>query len=158
MYSSLRIAFSGKARSGKNTCTDYLIQKYTGQELSFSKPLYDILYHAQETCGFKKEKDRNFLQWIGSWGREQESDIWVKLLLDQVKNIGNDVNLFVSDVRFENELNILKNNGWTVIRLVREMEDETFGNGSKQHISETALDGKEFENIIYNNQPRIYIR
>jgi hypothetical protein len=61
----LKISFSGKAGSGKDVSVKYLIDKYGGKKF-FSKPIYDILYYAQNICGFKQEKDRKFLQWIGT--------------------------------------------------------------------------------------------
>jgi len=57
----MRIAFGYKARSGKDTSADYLARAYGGERLAFAQPLYDILQHAQRTCGFPDEKDRAFL-------------------------------------------------------------------------------------------------
>lgn len=58
----LLIAFCGGMGIGKNTCVDYLIDKYGGVRLAFTDPLYDIKHYAQTICGFPHEKDRKFLQ------------------------------------------------------------------------------------------------
>ena len=78
----MKIAFGGKMGTGKDTCVNYLIKKYGGVKISFSDSIYDILYYAQNVCGFKKEKDRKFLQWIGTeWAREKNPNIWIELTL-----------------------------------------------------------------------------
>jgi len=155
----MKVAFGYKISSGKDTCVDYLIQKYGGKKYSFSKYLYDILYYAQNVCKFDKNKDRKFLQWIGTdWGREIDKDVWVKLFLEDIKNDENNgnKNFFCSDVRFLNEFEALKKNGWICVKLVRNIEnDERIGTGSQKHISEYELDSISDDNwdyIINNNK------
>lgn len=68
----MKIAFGYKMSSGKDTSVDYLIKKYGGEKISFSKFLYNIMYYVQDLCGLEKEKDRHFLQLIGTeWGRKK---------------------------------------------------------------------------------------
>jgi dephospho-CoA kinase len=140
----MKIAFGYKMSTGKDTCVDYLIEKYGGKKYSFSKYLYDILYYAQSICKFNQEKDRKFLQWIGTeWGRNIDKDIWVKLFLEDIKNDEKNgvKNFFCSDVRFLNEFEALKKNGWICVKLVRRIEnDERIGSGNETHISEYELD------------------
>ena len=76
-----KIAFGGKMGVGKDFAVEYLRNRYSGNKLSFAKPIYDILNFAQKTCGFREEKDRQFLQFIGTeWARQKNPDIWVEKL------------------------------------------------------------------------------
>ena len=161
----MKIAFGYKISSGKDTCVEYLIEKYGGIKVYFAKYLYDILYYAQKLCGFQIEKDRKFLQWIGTeWAREKDPDIWVKLTIQESKKIINEhfenkkeiPNLYCSDVRFINEFNELKKDGWVMIKILRSnnINDERIGNGKYEHISENQLDLMEDSNwdyVIENN-------
>jgi hypothetical protein len=154
----MKIAFGYKISSGKDTCVDLLIKKYGGKKYSFSKYLYDILNYAQSICNFDNKKDRKFLQWIGTeWGRNIDKDVWVKLFLKDIKNDENNgiKNFFCSDLRFLNEFENLKKDGWFCIKIIRNIEkDERLGNGYENHISEYELDllsNDKWDFIIDNN-------
>ena len=141
---SLKIAFGYRARSGKDTAVDYAISRYGGKKLAFAEPLYDILHYAQRTCGFEEEKDREFLQYVGtSWAREKDPDVWVNLCL---KKSSDDENTFVSDMRFRNEFDACKRRGYKCVKIVRDVQ-------IMSHISEHDLDiiTDDWNYIIYNN-------
>ena len=147
----MKIAFGYKMRSGKDTSVDYLISKYGGQKISFSKPLYDILYYAQKICNFPLEKDRKFLQWIGTdWAREKDDNVWVNSALKSIENI--DGNVYCSDVRFINEFRALKENGFILIKIERNLIQSD--QNSTNHISENELDNindSEWNYVIKND-------
>lgn len=157
----MKIAFGHKYASGKDTSADYLIKKYGGIKLSFASPLYDILHYAQNICSFPKEKDRKFLQWIGTeWARNKDPNIWINILIEKARK--EEGNVYVSDVRFLNEFTALKEDGWICIKLNRESqnrdttegEHKGIGSGEKNHISETELDSITDDNwdfVIDNN-------
>ena len=149
----MKIAFGYKMGVGKDTAVEYLIKKYGGKQISFASPIYDILNYAQNRCGFKKEKDRQFLQYVGTeWARKKEENIWVRLALESTTD---DTNNFLSDVRFKNELNALKKNNWICVKINRDViEKNREGTGNNKHSSETELDSVSDENwdyVIYNN-------
>ena len=115
---TLKIAFGYKQRVGKDTACDYLVKQHGGAKLSFAEPIYAILNYAQETCRFEKGKDRRFLQYIGTeWARQIDSNVWINLLIDKL-NKNNHV--FVSDLRFRNEMDALKAHGFTCINIIAE--------------------------------------
>lgn len=153
----MRIAFGYKMGCGKDTAVDYLIHKHGGNKISFSEPLYDMMYYCQTICGFKPKKDRKFLQWIGTeWAREQNKNVWIDVLLTKVENYSNRgyKNIFVSDVRFKNEFQALKNNGWICVKIVKDNTDNRLGNGYINHSSENELDmldADEWSYVITNN-------
>ena len=140
----LRIAFGSQARVGKDTACEYLQEKYGGQILHFSDPIYDILHYAQGVAGFEKIKDRSFLQWVGTeWGRTQNENVWVDAT---IKRIPPDENCYISDVRFPNELKTLQENGFTCIKIIRPNID------TLDHSSEVALrDSKDWNYVIVND-------
>lgn len=159
----LKIAFVGKLGSGKDTSANYFINKYGGIKLSFAEPLYDILHYAQEKCKFPIEKDRKFLQFVGTeWARSIDENIWIKMLLEKSKTIND--NLYCSDVRFKNELLSLKEEGWICIKLNRNhVNKDRLGTGDKNHSSETEIDhllDDLFDYIIDNNttQEDLYLK
>jgi hypothetical protein len=121
-----KIAFGYKQRVGKDTACDYLVKQHGGAKLSFAEPIYAILNYAQETCRFEKGKDRRFLQYIGTeWARQIDSNVWINLLIDKL-NKNNHV--FVSDLRFRNEMDALKAHGFTCINIIAEGEEhDAFG-------------------------------
>lgn len=146
----MKIAFGYKKGSGKDTCVNYLINKYDGVVCSFSEPLYNILFYAQKMCGFNIEKDRFFLQNVGTnWARNKDKNVWVKLLLEKIKNIKPSKNIYINDVRFINEYTALKKEGFLCIKINRNIEGEI-----DKHISENELDVLEdnkWDYIIDNN-------
>lgn len=113
----MRLAFGYKSRVGKDTCVDYLISKYGGKKLSFASPLYDILHYAQRACGFEQVKDRKFLQYVGTeWARGQNNSVWLDKVKEQLR-VSSEANLYISDLRFCNEFEMLRKQGVTLIRL-----------------------------------------
>ena len=153
----MKIGFGYKMSSGKDTCVNYLIENYGGVKIAFADALYDILYYAQNVCGFPKEKDRKFLQWIGTeWGREKNPQVWIELALRKSKEINEDQNVFCSDVRFLDEFLALKNDGWLLVKVNRDKDDiynERIGTGDKEHRSENELDSIDDDlwNLIIDN-------
>jgi hypothetical protein len=144
-----KIAFGCQKRVGKSTSVEYLIKKYGGIELSFAKPLYDILYHAQKTCGFKQEKDRKFLQWVGTeWGRNIDKNVWIRLMEEKVEE-NKHKNIFVSDVRFKNEFRKMKELGFILVKIVRKGIENNDIHASENDL--LSLDDSEWDCVIENN-------
>lgn len=151
--SGLRIALSGKARSGKDTIADRL-EWWTGAiKINISAGVYDACNSIQNIVGAKIEKDPRLLQGVGMLCRELYGpDVWIDCTVRKIDSliIYNDpkVNIVISDVRFPNELEKLKSIGFTIVRIVR---DNRPIDRDPNHISEIALDDYPFEHIIYNN-------
>lgn len=141
----MKIAFGYKMRSGKDTSVDYLIEKYGGKKITFAKPLYDALYKVQDTFHLQKEKDRPFLQLVGDWAREKDENIFVNLALKS-KIDGNN---FCNDLRFLNEFQTLKKDGWICVKILKNT-----GLPPSNHKSENELNSikdEEWDYIVDNN-------
>ena len=145
----VKIAFGCKMGVGKSHASSYILRKLGGGvKLAFADPLYDILLYAQDKCKFQKIKDRKFLQFIGTeWAREYDDSVWVNLLIEN-SNILGCTHQVLEDLRFPNEFEALKQNGWICIKITRS------GNGSKRHRSETSLDilsDKRWDYVVRND-------
>ena len=143
----VKLAFGYKRRVGKDTSCDYLIEKYGGVKLSFAEPLYKILNFAQEECNFEKTKDRKFLQFLGTeWARTINDNVWVNLLVKRIKELPALSNIFVSDLRFQNEFKVLKEHGFICIHLKNLSLDQPTKveqlakDGYSEHQSDVDLD------------------
>lgn len=140
----LKFAFGFKARSGKDTAVDYLIKHYGGQRFAFSDPIYEIKHYVQDICGFEKEKDRKFLQLVGSWARDKDPDVWVKIMIKKIENL--EGNVYISDLRYPNEMKALQKAGFVCILIERDEEDRVDNSeGIENHHSETSLVDHENE-------------
>ncbi len=153
----LNIYLVGGAGAGKTYLANYLIDKYGYNRAKMANSVYMI---AEKYLGMNPDKkDRNLLQFLGTdVGRDKvDANIWVERFCDDVfiaqetaKNLYNKDLKFVSDdIRFPNEHDILKKDGWIGIYLdvpdeirIKRLEgrDGDACVDKLQHVSETALD------------------
>ena len=143
----LKIAFGCKRRRGKDTAVRYCIDTYGGTKIAFADPLYAIQEFAQQTCGFQEEKDRELLQFLGEWARAKDPSVFVDLAM---RRSPGGSHVFISDLRYRNELEACRNNGYFCVRIDRDV------NWTEEdlHKSENDLDGiedNEWDLIIDNN-------
>ena len=86
---------------------------------------------------------RELLQWFGTTIRQSVcDDFWIQALFSTIRE---DENILISDVRFKNEVESIKNRNGVVIRVNRN------NSGAGNHISEIDLDDYPFDHIIDNN-------
>ncbi|MCK9440273.1 MAG: hypothetical protein M0Q13_02475 [Methanothrix sp.] len=103
---------NGKARSGKDTIADYIVNKTGAKKLWFAKPLKDmcIKYFGltyDECYDHKTEFSRRVLQAVGQMFREEfGKNFWVDKVVEQLKDSINDGNkhFIISDCRYRNEI------------------------------------------------------
>ena len=167
----MKIGFGHKQRSGKDTAADYIISKYGGMKLKFADPLYEIeslchkFVNLPPPNTYTKAQRRNFLQFIGTqWGRTLDYDLWAKMMDEKLTKFESlyqpcpslfrsselDTNIFVTDVRFPNEVAVLKKHGFTIVRIDREEELRDL-TGNPNHESEVSLDGHHYYDYIIDN-------
>jgi len=142
----LRIAFSGKMQVGKTTSATYLVKKYGFIKLAFADKLKEIardLFPEQFETG---EKPRKLLQDLGIKMREIDEDVWVNYVLRKIKNLPKETNIAIDDLRFLNEYKALKNEGFFVVRIIRNVPPSPYSN----HQSELEVDKMPYDWIIYN--------
>ncbi|QAB08559.1 ORF77 [Ictalurid herpesvirus 1] len=133
------LAFAGRMGSGKDHACDYCISKIGGEKVH----VFDAgLMRATKFLGrpIEKPRDRPFLQAIGDLGRRLDANFWVR---DAVEKIvapmwSRGVNVFITGVRFPNEIEALAGLGVRTV-LIRRPRILT-GSPMERHPSETALD------------------
>lgn len=138
------IGINGEIGCGKSTSANYLIDTYNFTEYMFAKPLKDIAvilgFEENQIFGTQDQKleinnfwgisGRQFLQIFGSEVcrdfvpkaipemKFNGLTMWVRLF-EKYYNDNISKNIVVSDVRFEDESNMIKKNGGYIIRLER---------------------------------------
>ena len=162
------IGISGKFNSGKDTLTNGILEFYEKQNietlhLKFAdklKQVCSIISGTDLEDGYTEKGKEKFIeslnltlgrfqQLLGTNLRSIHPDIWVIPVIDQYLKNCNKV-CVVSDVRFKNEADSIKQNGGILIRINRNIK---VNNGRDPlHISETDLDDYSgFDLVIDNN-------
>ena len=107
----MNIGIIGKMCSGKSTVANKIKENNENYNItSFAKKVKEIAVDLFDM----NVKDRKLLQSIGTKMREIDKDIWVKYTLKHCSNFKYNI---IDDVRYENEIKYLKNNGWFLIKL-----------------------------------------
>ena len=144
----MKIGICGKMCSGKSTLANQIIDHYKHSNItvikdSFASKIYELAYDI-----FKMEtKDRQLLQQIGTKFREIDDKVWINYIIN--KHIDN---VIIDDVRYQNEIKALRENGYFLIKLkisrelqisrLRNLYKDTFSQHYKNidHVSELFID------------------
>jgi dephospho-CoA kinase len=158
------IGLTGYAQSGKDTVANILVEKYGYERLAFADPIRDILYDLNpmvdsiagrpvllqelvDKLGWDKAKldprVRQYLQNLGVGARNHlGEDVWV---INALRKMSQE-NIVITDVRFENEaevIHMLEGQVWRIKRPGVEAVNE--------HISESQMDGYKVDQIFVNS-------
>ena len=176
--SPLLIGIIGKKGSGKDTFADHLTRKYKFKKMAFADPLKSICsilfnFKKDQLYGDKKEEvdstwgitPRSALQFVGTdLFRDQmhklipgiDLNIWLENMSVRLKDYYNTSHIekrfvVVSDVRFQNEVDLIKDKGGYVIKLER--PSLLKGNECNDtHRSESEMDNiQNYDEIIVND-------
>ena len=114
----MRIALSGLKRSGKDTIGEHLVSKYGFYRYAFADKLKEVAKELFPEEFKKTDKPVELLQWLGDKMRERDPKVWVKYVVRQIgEERGPEDNIVVTDVRYPNEVSILKELGFIVVRV-----------------------------------------
>ena len=151
----MNIGICGKAGTGKTVVADHLVKRYGYKRYAIADEVKRIAVRL-----FKMEKkDRKLLQDIGFKMRKIRPTVWIDFFVDQIK--GKD-RIVVDDIRYPNEYEALKGEGFKIIRVVADREicikrlSKRDGTAAVERLddeSETAMDDVKIENILDGNQP-----
>lgn len=147
------IGIAGKARSGKGTAANYLLEKLGDDwsSASFADPMKAMLSVIGVDCS-DEAKDlprnqygvstRHMLQTLGTeWGRDRNgNNFWIDVFARS--NAGQCV--IVPDVRFENEADLIREHGVLICI-------EGRGGIDGNHVSEQAVSIKDGDIVISND-------
>lgn len=151
------IGLSGRARSGKDTVGNILVEQHGFQRLAFADALKEMTYAMDQLVrvdtedegigdvrlteivdawGWENAKSfpevRRALQYNGVAARKVQPDFWIRQV---AKQIIPGQSYVITDVRFENEVLWVNSVGGEHWRVERPGNEDV-----NQHISETALD------------------
>lgn len=116
----MRIGFAGQSGAGKTTVAQRLAMVRGGRIVSLATPLKNVAL----TLGWDGKKDdrgRQYLQKLGQLVRWYDPDFWVDRALRAIEmntmNVGPEFNVYIDDVRFPNEVQKLRDNGFIIVYL-----------------------------------------
>jgi len=162
------IGLAGYARSGKDSAADAL-ESIGFRRIAFADKLREFMYEMNpkissnlgtyvdlrdiiDNRGWDGYKETVWAQDIRRWmqvvgtncvRRVLGNDIWANATFDSMYM---DKNYVITDVRFVNEADGIRNRGGKVFRIVRN------GVGpANNHVSETALDDYSYDGFIHND-------
>lgn len=142
----IKIAFTGKAGSGKTSAAIYLQNNYDFTIISFATKLKHFV---DQMWGKYPKKRRGLLQEVGMKMREIDDKIWINFLLREtllekdpmIRYTWNNTNLVIDDMRFLNEAKIMRDFEFKIVRLERaETHRSDTNEKTRAHLSETEMD------------------
>lgn len=161
------IVISGKQYSGKDTVAKLLLSELkTFKRIGIGDAI-KIMYAKQNNLTFdeieqNKAKYRTHLIELGDWGRRQDPDYWLNVILNM------DEDIIVPDLRLEHELDVFRANNAYMIRVETSIEARRQRGiiTNENDLTEIALDGytgwnykidnsSDFETLQLNVKPLI---
>lgn len=165
------IGITGRKFSGKDTTGNYFVDKYGFERIAYADPLKNASreifdFNDEQLYGNEKETEdeywgitpRKALQFIGTDLFRNHicellpgvgKDIWVSVLKRKIMNRlkkNPNAKFVVTDVRFPNELQAIKDLDGITIKIERESV-----NNKDTHESETLIDELETDFVFSNN-------
>jgi len=175
----LRIALTGRMRSGKSFIADYIQYKYGFDRVSFaaglkrvSDDLFAHLYEPiYEDCPFSDDgkhrvgyrKPRAILQAVGQKMREIDEDVWIKQAEQTMRvyeNLRSTKGVVIDDLRQPNEYEWTRANGFIIIRVEAsedlrlkraEQAGDSFSEEDLAHDTEQHAEGFSVDYTIVND-------
>jgi hypothetical protein len=166
------IGITGRKYNGKDTLAEYLVKNHNFIQLSFAEPLKQI---CQTLFGFSNEQlygnlkevidprwgisPRTAFQYIGTeLFRKQmkiimphiQDNFWIECLSNKIKSITQsnpEAKIVISDVRFPNEVDVIRSFGGNVFRVTRPSEN----NVQDCHESELLIESLNVDSDIMND-------
>jgi hypothetical protein len=156
------IGLAGKAKSGKDTIANYLKLHYPFQSVAFADPIREgmrAILGLEDRHFAHPDKEvvipefgkspRQMMQTLGTeWGRNcVNDDLWLilaKKKIDAYHKLG--FNVVITDVRFENEADMIRKAGGVIWHIERGVAGTPHG-----HASEAGVQKGAFDWIISNN-------
>lgn len=158
---------TGRAGAGKDSVADYL-EQYGVCRCKLATPLYEMV-SAMTGLTVEQLMDRNLkerpipgigksprqlLQSIGTdWGRAKVGDdVWIKSLDARTRQLrGMGYSIVITDVRFDNEAQWVRDNGGAVWEVVRPHHDTGCIGEAVHHASEAGIDPLLVDRTIVND-------
>ena len=155
------ILIAGKARSGKSTIAEFMIEELRRQgkkpcELQIGQYIKYYAMKYFEWDGKEETKPRSLLQELGTEviRNKIDPDFHIDRLIQDIEVLSYFYDTFiVSDVRMPVEIEKPKKKFDNVITMKMIRESDELNNEQQKHVTETALDSyDEFDYIVNNDK------
>ncbi len=160
------IGLTGKARSGKDTSANFMVDEHGFNGAAFAAPLKVAasvifglpLEHFYEddlkevVDSFWNLSPRQMLQKLGTEACRKvfSEDIWIRSLENSFQQAFDaSYNLVITDVRFDNEADFIRSKGGVIVHVVSGRES-TLETSAQNHSSEAGVTFKEGDQILNN--------
>jgi len=151
------IGITGKARSGKDTIANIIETENRTRKISFAAPIKEAFravfgWHPDSYPDRKEQRipgfnftPREAMQTLGTeWGRNLQSDLWLKIAQRKIDSAREQQNYFkyivITDVRFDNEAFLIRKNGGIIIEVTRNDREHVAAHSSEDGLSFEAAD------------------
>lgn len=118
----MKIGLIGLKRAGKNTFGDIAVKEFGYKELAFADELKKYAKLLFPDHFKNNNKPVKLLQDFGEGMRKIDTDIWVKLLANNFDKT-DELNVVVTDVRHQNEVDYLRSKGFTIVKIENNISD-----------------------------------
>ena len=156
----MKICIIGKARSGKDTCADWLVKNHGFKKFSFANGLKEICAKLFPEH-FEGGKPRKLLQRVGQLLKKVDKCVWINYCFRQIKeNTTHEDNVVISDLRTKEELKKVLEEGFYIVKVVsnrknimkrlKRMNDK-FDISDLKHETETAHLNFPYDFVVTNN-------
>ncbi|WP_207708735.1 nucleoside/nucleotide kinase family protein [Heliobacterium mobile] len=123
MY-GVKIAITGKMRSGKDLIAEYLVRKYGFRRFAFGDGVRAVTHLIYPDIQNSGTKPRSLYQQIGQALRQIDPAVWLNYTLKEINASTNPFDsIVISDLRQPNEYKALLNNGFTIVRVQSTVEN-----------------------------------
>jgi dephospho-CoA kinase len=163
----VKIALTGKMRSGKDLCGNHLYIRHSFNRVAFGDALKKNA-HATFPWVSEFSKPRALYQQYGQLMRQIDPDVWIKHAERAIKgaidfnvNTGAEkVGVVITDLRQPNEYEWARANGFTIIRVTAPDEDriarakiagDDFNEADLEHETESHIDRFSVDYTLENN-------
>ena len=158
------IGLTGAAGAGKDTIASHLCERHAFVKLALADPLYQMVSCMTgipvERLADRSVKERP-VDWLGAsprrllqtlgteWARDTVgADVWIKHLIRRLDGFDRVV---VTDVRFENEAQAVRNRGGAIIEVIRPAPLELVADSARRHSSEAGISDDLVDVTIVND-------
>lgn len=155
-YSKL-LGLAGPARSGKDTAGQAISWVTGWKTYALASPIKETIndlfdWDGRHAYGELKEiidpnwgfSPRQAYQLFGTeFGRSLREDLWLRMAYNKYEKLGS---LIITDIRFENEADLIRDNGGHIIHIQR--KDCMKVNA---HASEIGIKVKEYDSFLHND-------
>lgn len=168
------VGLVGKAGSGKDTLADELAVD-GWEKVAFADSLkhlcidylglsYDDAYTQEGKMRFNETwgmTNREILQRVGTEAMRNgfDKDVWVKIALLKIRRmLADGKKVILTDCRFDNEAQMIRDLGGIVVEVVRDSQSQNLSASEQRHASEQPVDRKYVAFTVDNNGEKSELR